>query len=59
MTKLIAAIIAGVFSVAVAGAYAATDTTKGEAKGDMAKTDKDDMKKKGSKDKDKDAKSAK
>jgi hypothetical protein len=54
MTKLIAAIIAGMFSVAVAGAYAATDTApKGEAKGDMAKSDKDDMKKK-SKDKDKD-----
>jgi hypothetical protein len=50
MTKLIAAIMAGMFSVAVANAYAATDT-KGEAKGDMTK-DKD-AKKKGDKDKDK------
>jgi pentapeptide MXKDX repeat protein len=55
MNKLITAIIAGMFSVAVAGAYAATDTApKGEAKGDMAKGDmakgdsmkKDDDKKK-------------
>jgi hypothetical protein len=36
MTKLIAAIIAGVFSVASAGVYAAD---KGEAKGDEKKSD--------------------
>jgi ribosomal protein L12E/L44/L45/RPP1/RPP2 len=54
MTKLIAAIMAGMFSVAVAGAYAAD---KGEAKGDEKKSEmakdkskSDDAKKKKDKD---------
>jgi pentapeptide MXKDX repeat protein len=44
MTKLIAAIVAGLFSVAVANAYAADDMKKDAKKGDEMK--KDDAKKK-------------
>jgi hypothetical protein len=58
MTKLIAAIVAGMFSVAATGVYAGEMKDEKDKKGEMKKSgdmSKDDMKKKDKKDEKKEA----